>query len=148
MKKLEPNKDVTQKGTSSKVVWESYLWLLFVLQMLSWQALWAGQPKVFDYLDPNIKIPGWLAVWCFFRGQQIFDSQTWRWYLCGLLGWELVYGLLIVGGLTGTPIHPPELVYKPGFADLVVNFVLLAPYYFAIYRFSENNFPQGRSVSD
>jgi hypothetical protein len=139
----KPDGPVADKRTIV-VAWEAYLWLIFLIQMLSWALMLAGQPTLIEYMDPVAKFPAWILVWCFFRGHAVFLQKERRSYFYGLLAWEVVYALFTLlgyGGVAHLPaeaqktIDPADL--RPGLAAFVEYAVLFLPLYLALWRYTE-----------
>jgi hypothetical protein len=141
-RKQQPDDPITGKRTSL-IAWEAYLWLIFLIQMLSWALMLAGQPTVIEYIDPVAKFPAWILVWCFFRGHAIFLQKERRSYFYGLLAWEVVYALFSVLGFGGVAYIPAEAQktieqsdLRPGLAALVEYAIIFLPLYWALWRYT------------
>lgn len=142
-RKQHPDDPTTGRRTS-QVAWEAYLWLIFLIQMLSWALMLAGQPTFIEYIDPVAKFPAWILAWCFFRGHAIFLQKERRFYFFGLLIWEVVYALFTLMGFGGVAHIPAEAQktidpadLKPGLAAFVEYAMLFLPLYWALWRYTE-----------
>jgi hypothetical protein len=149
----EPSQQEPISGSSptaiTYILWEAYLWVLFFIQMFSWAIMLAGTPTFIEYLDPAVKLPGWIGLWAFFRGNQLFLQKERRYYLLSLLAWEVVYALLSLTGFGGVPFIPKvspqdggavQLTaeqFQPTIGVLIQYAIVSLPFYWALWRFSQ-----------
>jgi hypothetical protein len=120
--------------------WKIYFWGYALLLITTYYFLYfKGRPKVWDYLDSPLSVIAMVGVFGFAYEIKLFTPQFWKLWLIVIIGWDLIYNILITKILGEAQQIEIEEEGSPSWLATITNWVFIFPQYVALYLYSNRS---------
>ena len=119
------------------MAWKIYFWILLLLLLLAYTAIFMGMPSIWDLLDSFISLVAITGLFSYAYKKRILTPKFWSIVFVTIIAWDFTYNLILTDYLGVA--QQIEQDYKSSIATKLASLALVIPEYIALYLLAFNS---------
>lgn len=113
------------------MAWKIYFWILLLLLLLSYAAIFTGAPSIWDVFDIIISLAAITGLFAYAYKKKVLTAKFWSITFLVIIAWDLTYNLVlseylgVAQNISGSRDASP--------IQTLVGLALVMPEYIALY---------------